>query len=121
MRKEYMPYYISRGILSLLFSMFALGTGSWMTLMWSLLLFGGFILYLHSGWFVIDLTNPWFPIRRDDRGKDTQRKALIAGVISSLLLFSVSSLSGVEALKHLALPIGIMTYFGVQFYLFSKT
>lgn len=104
----------------MVFVIIAFGTVSWMTLFWFTLLFGGFVLYLRSGWFAIDLSNPWFPLRRDDRGKETQRKALLAAVITGLLLSTASGLLSVEALGHLALPLATMTYFGVQFLLFSK-
>ena len=68
MKREYLPYYISRAVISLLFSLLVFGF-SWKALLLSAILFGLFLLYLHSGWFSVDLKNPLFPLRCDSRGQ----------------------------------------------------
>jgi hypothetical protein len=89
-----------------------------MALLMTFVFFGLFLLYLHSGWFSIDLNTPLYPLRRDSHGQNIQRKSLIAAVTIGILLytFAGSWISG-----HLALSIGIITYFIVQFAFFIKT
>ena len=124
MKKEFLPYYISRAILSVVFSILTMGL-SWKAILLAILFFGLFLLYLHSGWFTIDLTNPLAPLRRDLHGQLVQRKALKISVAVSLLLYIVSrELSGYLGLVlisgHIALCIGIITYFAAQFILFAR-
>jgi hypothetical protein len=92
----------------------------------TLVFFGLFLLYLHSGWFSIDLRNPFFPLRRDAHGQLVQRKAIIIAIVFSLLLYaasmSLSSFIGIPFVSgNMALCIGIATYFIAQFTLFIKT
>jgi len=92
----------------------------------TIVFFGLFLLYLHSGWFSIDLGNPLFPLRRDSHGQSIQRKALIASIVISLLLYifsmPLSSLMGIPLITgNIALSVGIITYFIVQFTLFIRT
>ncbi len=125
MKKEFLPYYISRFILSVVFSILV-WSFTWMALLMTFVFFGLFLLYLHSGWFSIDLSTPLYPLRHDSHGREVQRKALIFAVSLSLLLytfavplsnfFSVPIISG-----HTALSVGIFTYFIAQFTLFFKT
>jgi hypothetical protein len=124
MKKEFLPYYISRFILSAVFSILVWGF-TWMAALMTFVLFGLFLLYLHSGWFSIDLSTPLYPLRRDSHGQMVQRKALIAAIVLSLLLYIVSiplsSFVGISAISgNVALSIGIITYFAVQFMLFIK-
>lgn len=124
MKKEYFPYYISRVILSSIFSFLVLGF-TWKAGLLALVFFGLFLLYLHSGWFGIDLRNSLVPLRRDSRGQKIQRKALIYSVVVGLLIYlSPSNLSGLLGLTFpsiIALSVGILTYFVTQFILFSRT
>jgi len=117
MKKEFLPYYISRFVLSTVFSILV-WRFTWMALLMTFVFFGLFLLYLHSGWFSIDLSTPLYPLRRDSHGQNIQRKALIAAVTLGILIytFAGSWISG-----HLALSIGIITYFIVQFAYFIKT
>ena len=122
MKKEFLPYYISRFILSVVFSILVWGI-TWNTALMTIVFFGLFLLYLHSGWFSIDLKNPLFPLRRDAHGQAVQRKALIIAVVISLLLYTFAvPLSNFTSLPlisgHIALSIGIITYFIAQFTLF---
>ena len=124
MKKEFIPYYISRALLSIIFSTLVMGF-NWTAIVFAILLFGLFILYLHSGWFSIDMRYPLFPLRRDTRGQAIQRKALIASVIVGLLLYLFSSqLSGLAGLSlsgNIALILGIVTYFVTQFIFLART
>lgn len=123
MKKQFLPYYLSRAILSSGFSILVVGL-SWEALVLAVTFFGLFLIYLHSGWFSIDLDNPFMPLRRDSRGLEIQRKSLLAAVISGVLIYLLSSrLAG-----HMGLPlscnivftIGIITYFVTQFVLFIR-
>jgi len=124
MKKEFLPYYISRFILSAVFSILV-WRFTWMAALMTFIFFGLFMLYLHSGWFSIDLSTPLYPLRRDSHGQMVQRKALIAAIVLSLLLYMVSiplsSFIGISAISgNVALSIGTITYFAVQFTLFIK-
>lgn len=59
MKKEFLPYYVSRAILSTAFSILVAGF-SWNAALLATVFFGLFLLYLHSGWFSVDLGNPFF-------------------------------------------------------------
>lgn len=124
MKKGFLPYYISRALLSLVFSILVMGF-SWKAALLAILFFGGFLLYLHSGWFSIDLKNPLAPLRRDLHGQLVQRKALLVSVVVSVSLYLISMglsnfLGMILVSGHLALSIGIVLYFITQFILFSK-
>jgi hypothetical protein len=124
MKKEFLPYYISRAFLSIVFSILVIGL-SWKAALLSILFFGGFLLYLHSGWFSVDLTNPLAPLRRDLHGQLVQRKALIISVVVGMSLYLLSmglssSLGMVLVSGHVALSIGVIVYFIAQFVLFAK-
>ena len=87
MKKEFLPYYISRFILSTVFSILVWGF-TWTAALMTIVFFGLFLLYLHSGWFSIDLSTPLYPLRRDSHGQTVQRKALIFAVVLGLLLYT---------------------------------
>jgi hypothetical protein len=124
MKKEFFPYYISRALLSIVFSIGVMGL-SWKAALLALLFFGGFLLYLHSGWFSIDLKNPLAPLRRDLHGQLVQRKALIISVVVGVSLYLISMglsnyLGRVVVSGHVALSIGVIVYFIAQFFLFAR-
>jgi hypothetical protein len=123
MKIEFAPYYISRALLSIIFSILIMGF-NWKGIVFATVLFGLFLLYLHSGWFSIDLRYPLTPLRRDARAQAVQRKALIAAVTVGILLYLFSSqLSGLFSLSlagNIALSIGILTYFVTQFILLAR-
>jgi hypothetical protein len=125
MKKEFFPYYISRLILSMAFSILVWGLTLTAALM-AVVFFGLFLLYLHSGWFSIDLANPLFPLRRDSHGEAVQKKALILSVVVSLFLYTASiplfNFTGIPLISgHLALSIGVVAYLVAQFFLFIRT
>jgi hypothetical protein len=117
MKKEFLPYYISRFILSVVFSILVWHF-TWTAAVMTFVFFGLFLLYLHSGWFSIDLSTPLYPLRRDSHGQAIQRKALIVAVVLGLLLYTFASslISG-----QIALSISIVVYFVTQFTFFIKT
>jgi hypothetical protein len=116
MKKEFLPYYISRLILSAVFSILVWGF-TWTAALMGIVFFGLFLLYFHSGWFSIDLENPLFPLRRDSHGQAIQRKALIIAVVLGILLYTFAAplVTG-----QLALSIAIVGYFVAQFSFFIK-
>lgn len=124
MKRKYLPYYLSRGVLSLLFALLVMGL-TWKAALLAVILFGLFVLYLHSGWFHVDASHPLTPLHRDERGRQIQRKALIAAVAAGLLVYFVSSFAASftaipTITGSLALSLGVFTYFIVQFVLFAK-
>jgi len=125
MKKEYLPYYLSRALLSAAFALLVFKL-SWQAAVLGLVMFGLFLLYLHSGWFCVDLSQPLFPLRRDDRGASIQRKALIFAIFAGALVYLVLSqtplFSRIQvASGSLALAIAALTYFISQFVLHLKT
>ena len=125
MKKEYLPYYLSRALLSAAFALLVFKL-SWQAAVLGLVMFGLFLLYLHSGWFRVDLSQPLFPLRRDDRGASIQRKALIFAIAAGALVYLVLSqtplFSRIQvASGSLALAIAVLTYFISQFVLHLKT
>lgn len=125
MRREYMPYYVSRAVLSAAFALLVFRV-TWQAALFAILVFGLFILYLHSGWFRVDLANPLFPLRRDDRGTTIQRKSLISAIVVGLLTYLVLSQAATAlglsfANGALGLSAGILTYFISQFVSFLRT
>lgn len=124
MKSKFFPYYLSRAALSAAFAILVMGL-TWKAALFAVVLFGLFLLYLHSGWFRIDPSHPLTPIRRDDRGQQIQRKALIAAVITGMLIYliltQVSGLVGLSPVAGpLALALAVLTYFATQFALFAR-
>ena len=124
MKKEFLPYYISRAVLSAIFGILVFGF-SWKASIFTAVTFALFLLYLHSGWFQIDRRSPWFPVRRDERGQQVQRKALIAAILTGAVFYAIFSLASQWYLlpsigSSLALILAILAYFLTQFFLLAK-
>ncbi len=125
MRREFIPFYLSRAVLSAIFAVLVLGL-SWKAILLAIALFGGFLLYLHSGWFRVDPSHRLTPIRRDERARQVQRKALIAAVTMGLLIYGILT-QATDLLDlsldvgPLALSLGVITYFVTQFVLLART
>ena len=124
MKKEFLPFYLSRAILSAAFASLVIGV-NWTALLFAAGLFGLFLLYLHSGWFQVDPRYPLTPLRRDHHGQEIQRKALIASVVVGMLAYLISpyllGFIGFSLPGNVALSVGIITYFVTQFVLFVRT
>jgi len=123
MKTEYLPYYLSRAIISVIFAALVFGL-TWAAAAAAAVIFGLFLLYLHSGWFEIDLSNPYFPLRRDQRGRDVQRKSLIAAVSVSLLIWLgikyLAAPLGLSLSQGLTLPFAVLAYFSTQWILLAS-
>ena len=125
MKKQFLPYYTSRALLSVAFAILIAGF-TWKMIALAIVSFGFFLLYLHSGWFKIDTKNAIFPLRRDSRAQLIQRKALIiaifVGLITYFLLPFISGLWGLTAFSgSTAFALAIIAYFISQFTFLSKT
>jgi hypothetical protein len=125
MKREFLPYYLSRAVLSVLFAVLVMGL-TWKAVVLAVILFGLFVLYLHSGWFQVDASHPLTPLRRDEHGRQIQRKALISAVVAGLLIYFIPALTsrftGLPVLTGtMALSFGVLTYFVAQFVLFART
>jgi len=124
MNRQFLPYYISRAVFSLGIPLLILGF-TWKALVLAAVFFGLFLLYLHSGWFRIDPSQPLFPIRRDDRGREVQRKALIAALVSGVAFFLllVAIRLGVppsSAAAPVAVSVSVIIYFATEFVLLAR-
>ena len=124
MKKEFIPYYLSRAALSAVFAILVMGL-NWKAVFPFLLLFGLFVLYLHSGWFLVDPSHPLTPLRRDEHGRQIQRFALITAVVIGVLLYVISMQASMLWGRSfitgpLALSIGVLAYFITQFILFAR-
>lgn len=124
MKKDFLHFYISRAILSTAFAILVIGF-HWTAILFAIILFGLFLLYLHSGWFSVDLRYPLTPLRRDDHGQAIQRKALIAALIVGILVYLIypylPGFLGFSLSGNVTLSVGIITYFITQFILFIRT
>ena len=124
MNRQFLPYYISRAVFSLGIPLLILGF-TWKALVLAAVFFGLFLLYLHSGWFRIDPSQPLFPIRRDDRGREVQRKALIAALVSGVAFFLLLGAIrlGVppsSAAAPVAVSVSVIIYFATEFVLLAR-
>jgi hypothetical protein len=124
MKKQFLPYYISRALISAVISIAIVGF-DWKAILLTLAFFAFFLLYLHSGWFRVEPQNGFFPLRRDDHGQQVQRKALIAAVVSGLITYFGLSLVASQldlalVSGQIALGIAVLAYFATQFTLFAK-
>lgn len=120
MNRHFTPYYLSRGAISLVISLLVLGL-SWGALILFAILFGSFLLYLHSGWFHVDPAQPLFPIRRDDRGREIQRKALITAICTGAVLFLVLAATPLSAsAAPIAIGLTSLVYLASQLLLLAR-
>lgn len=123
MKRAYLPYYVSRAVLSAALSLLLLGL-TWKAVALAAILFALFLLYLHSGWFTVDLSTPFFPLRRDERAREAQREALIAAVVAGVLVLVATSMfttSLASAAAPLAFSLAVLAYFASQFVLLART
>ncbi len=124
MKKEYLPYYISRAMLSAAFALLVFGI-NWKALVFTAVAFLLFLIYLHSGLFQIDSHSPWFPVRRDERGQQVQRKALIVAILIGVATYIILSMATQRLAfpaigGSLALSLAVLAYFLTQFILLAR-
>jgi len=128
MKRELIPYYISRAILSAGLGAFLVLAGRqpwWAGLAMGGLVFAGFLWYAHSGRYLIDLSTPLTPLRRDARAKDVRNRAAVLAVgvggVSYALLILLGLLVPVP--PHLgvwALLLAVLVYFVASSWLFAR-
>lgn len=120
MKKELMPYYLSRALLSGLVGWILGASGAlWMGVLAGVLVFAGFIWYAHSGRYLIDPSRPLTPLRRDARGKTIRDRAVVIAVGVGGGLYGIATLLGriVPVPGNLgtwAALVGIVVYFAVS-------
>ena len=124
MKRVFLPYYVSRLVLSLILAALVFGI-TWKALLLAALFFALFLLYLHSGWFQVDTSRPLFPLGRDERGREVQRRALIAALVGGVLVFVILSalplaLPAAVEIGPIAMMLGAVVYFGVEFFLLAR-
>lgn len=124
MSRELMPYFVSHGLLAAFAGWWIAGATP-MMVAWTLGLFGLFVLYAVSGWFVVDLSKPLHPLSRDERAREAQRRALIASFIVGLLILAAPAWLPATAPAFLSSPglplqAGVVTYFLSQGFFLSR-
>ena len=124
MRKDLLPYYLSRAAISIAFALIVAGI-SWIAAVLALAMFAMFLLYAHSGWYPVDTSHPLTPIRRDERALLVQRKALIAAIIVGMVIYlaatlAAASLGYILVPGRLILPLSVLAYFLTTFYLLAR-
>jgi hypothetical protein len=126
MKRELVPYYISRGILAALLGWFmSLQLGLWLGVGMGVLTFAGFLWYAHSGFYLVDTSHPLFPLRRDTRGSVVRDKAVLAAVAAGMFIFLLIFLIDVlfdAGVPNGPIPLaaGIITYFVTTQWLFLR-
>jgi hypothetical protein len=125
MMTRFRPYYLSRALLSIAMALVVFGF-TWTAGLMAAVVFGLFLLYLHSGWFVVDPGRPLFPLRRDERARQAQRKSLIAAIaiVAATALLSAAGAFGAipgGPIAPLAIPLGIVVYFVTQFIMLARS
>ena len=126
MKRELLPYYISRAILAALMGWFmSLQLGLWVGIGTGVLIYAGFLWYAHSGFYLVDASHPLLPLRRDARGTTIRDKAVLAAVVAGMGFYLAIFL--VNTIFHTAIPngpiplaVGIVTYFVTTQWLFIR-
>ena len=126
MNRKLLPYYISRAVLSALFGwFFSLNAGPWLGVLAGILVYAGFLWYAHSGRYLVDTSNPLFPLRRDARAKAIRDRATVTAVaVAAFAFLGLSIVAWFLDLDYqigtLALVLGAVAYFVASNWLFVK-
>lgn len=126
MKRELIPYYLSRAVLSAVFGyLVSSGAGPVLGALLGGLVFCGFLWYAHSGRYLIDTRSPLFPLRRDARGNAIRDRAVVvavgvAGVMYAALAILARLLAIPSSIAGLALVAGVVSYFAVSNWLFIQ-
>ena len=126
MKRVFIPYYLSRALIAAGLGWFAhfSGLSTWASAAMGVVVFSGFIAYLHSGWFLVDPSNPLFPLRRDERSANVRNRALITAVAVGGILYAAGSILGQGSNQavngSLAFAAAVGVYFIVSWWLFSR-
>jgi hypothetical protein len=126
MRRELIPYYASRAVLSAVLGLiFGLSISAWVGVLTGLVAYAGFLWYAHNGRYLVDTRNPLFPLRRDDRGRAIRDRAVVIAVAVAGVTFALLSIVAwiqprFDQAGSLAIVLGIVSYFVVSTWLFSR-
>jgi hypothetical protein len=126
MKRELIPYYISRAALSALFGLLiGWQSGWWLGVLTGVVMLAMFVWYAHSGRYLIDPSRPLAPLRRDERGKVIRDRALVAGVVVGGLVVAGLGVAGLvwplsTNLGSVGMLAGVITYFAVSNWLFVR-
>ncbi len=126
MRRELIPYYASRAVLSAVLGLIVgLSTSAWVGVLTGLVACAGFLWYAHSGRYLVDTRSPLFPLRRDDRGRSIRDRAVVIAVAVTGVTFALLSIAarvqpGFDQVGSVAVALGIVSYFVVSTWLFSR-
>lgn len=126
MRRVLIPYYATRALFSALFGWFLSLTWSWwVAALGGALVLAGFLWYAHSGRYLVDVSTPFFPLRRDDRAKSIRDRASVLALTVAGLVFVASTalaglLPGLDRTGYLAILAGVVTYFLSSALIFAR-
>jgi hypothetical protein len=125
MKSELIPYYASRGVLSVLIGVLILLGGSpwWLALLIGILVFAGFLWYAHSGFYLVDPSQPLTPLRRDARASAIRDRAVVISVVVGAAVYLALSLAGLALpltlpSMKLAVAAAVAGYFVISTWLF---
>jgi len=127
MKRELIPYYVSRALFAALFGWyFGSQLGIWYGVCGGLLIFAGFLWYAHGGRYLVDTRNPLFPLRRDARGVTVRDRALLAAVVTGLVVYLglalIRTLAAITvSLSWLPLLAGVVMYFIATSWYFARS
>lgn len=126
MKRELIPYYLSRAVLAgLLGWVLSTSLATWPAAIVGAITFVGFIWYAHSGRYLIDPSNPFFPLRRDERANNIRDRGVVisvavAGVTFALLSLMNSFFSFDVNTGIISLAIGVVLYFILTNWYFAR-
>lgn len=128
MKRELLPYYISRAIISAGLGIFVVLNGGWSW--WAgtamgILGFVVFLWYAHSGYYLLDLSTPLFPLRRDARSIAIRNQALVVAVGVGGVSYALLSLLKIVVplpsnLGTWVFSLGVVVYFVATNWLFAR-
>jgi hypothetical protein len=127
MKRELIPYYITRAIVSAALGVIVVSSGWpwWGGVAMSFFGFAAFLWYAHSGHYLVDPSTPLAPLRRDARGKAVRNQALVIAVAVAGVSYALGSLLGPilsfpPNLGSWALLLGMVVYFAATNWLFAR-
>ena len=97
----------------------------WQAAVLAMLVATAAMLYLKSGWFPVDFSNAWMPLREDERNRTAQLMAfrLAAGTVAGIVL-AVTLLNLYPALElaagTLALKGAVITYLASRIFFLAR-
>jgi hypothetical protein len=127
MKRELIPYYISRGLLSVFMGIVVSGGfNAWQVgVLVGGIVFVGFIYYAHCGHYLVDTSRPLMPLRRDERGMYIRDRASVAGIAvggaAYALFYALSLILPLPfSAGGMALAVGVLAYFVVTTRMYAK-